>query len=130
MGSINYLQAIKPDTAYIKKVIEASLLTDWAIRVEYQSGESETGSWQLWDKLFFAVRSAEAVLGALLDCYTEYPKNTIRLNAEKFSPQSRLLFIVYNPQHLPSEINTNPHTSIRQFPTEYDSSSLQVRLRT
>ena len=118
MGSINYLQAIKPDLAYIRKVIANSLLSDWAIRVEYHNGEFEPAGWQLWDKTFFAIRSAEPVLKALIECYTKNPKRAIRLNAEKFHPQSSILYFVYNPQFLPKETEFKPHSSTRQLPRE------------
>lgn len=105
MGTINYLQAIKPDTAYIKKIIENSLLSDWAIRIEFQEVGSELVSWQLWGNPFFALRSANTVLESLMECYSKNPKCTIRINAEKFYPQSQLLFTVYNPSHAPAEFD-------------------------
>ena len=118
MGSINYSQAIRPDKAYLKKIIESSLLADWAIRIEYQGDESSSNNWQLWGKAFFAIKSAEAVLTALMDCYAKHPASSIRLNAEKFRPQSRVLYTVYNPEYLPAETKTNTQTSIKQFSNE------------
>ena len=103
MGSINYSQAIRPDTAHIKKIIETSLLADWAIRIEYECGESHVTDWRLWGEPCFAITSAKPVLDALLDCYTRHPRSTIRIHAEKFSPETRLLYTVYNPQYLPAE---------------------------
>lgn len=102
MGSVNYSQAIRPDTAYIKKIIENSLLADWAIRIEYHSGGVDTANWQLWNKAFFAIRSAEAVLESLLDCYTKHPRSSIRIHAEKFRPECRVLYTAYNPAYLPA----------------------------
>jgi len=123
VGSINYLQAIKPDTAYLKKIIETSLLSDWAIRIEYQSPEFETNSWLLWEKTFFAIRTAESVLAALLDCYTRHPKSSIRLNAEKYRPRSRILYTVYDPQLLPAEPEFKSQTSTRQRNREHGALS-------
>lgn len=97
MGTINYLQAIKPDTAYIKKIINNSLLFDWAVRVEYQDGAAESAGWQLWGSPFFALRSAELVLESLKKCYMNNPACTIRLSAEKIQPQSSFLYTVYSP---------------------------------
>lgn len=130
MGSINYSQAIRPDTAYIKKIIENSLLCDWVIRIEYECGESEKNCWQLWDKAFFAIRSAEVVLTALMDCYKKHPDRIIRIHAEKFRPQTYILYTVYNPQYLAAETNIEPRTSTRQYPQEHDQLSLQAELRT
>ena len=129
MGSINYSQAIRPDTAYIKKIIENSLLSNWAISIEYQTSETDTASWQLWDKAFFAIRSAEAVLDSLVDCYTKHPRSTIRINAEKFHPQSRILYTVYNPQYLPADTDIKRQTASRQLPREYDDASAQIAHR-
>ena len=123
MGSINHSQAIRPDTAYLKKVIESSLLADWAICIEYQSDESETDGWQIWDKAHFAIRSATPVLDALLACCAKYPRCTIRICAEKFRPQTRLLYTVYNPQYLPAETAIKPQTTSRQSPREHEQSA-------
>ena len=130
MGSINHSQAIRPDTAYLKKIIESSLLADWAISIEYQCGDPEGPSWQLWDKVYFAIHSANPVLEALLACYTKHPRSTIRICAEKFRPQTLLLYTVYNPQYLPAETDAKPQTSPRQSPREQDPSSIQTRLNT
>jgi ribulose bisphosphate carboxylase small subunit len=128
VGSINHSQAIRPDTAYLKKIIESSLLADWAISIEYQSTDSEATCWQLWDKAYFAIRSAKPVLQAMLDCYTKHPRSTIRICAEKFSPQTRMLYTVYNPQHLPAETHSNPQTYPRQSRQGHDQSSEEIRI--
>ena len=92
MGLRNYFQAIRLDTGPIKKLIENGMLFDWAVRIEYVNGRSEAASWQQWDKSFFAIRSAEPVLAALMECYIENPGCVMRLNAEKFRPQTRMLY--------------------------------------
>ncbi len=128
MGSINYFQAVRPDTAYLKKIIETSLLSDWAISIEYQTRESETTCWQLWDKTFFAIRSAEHVLTALLNCYTRHPKSTIRIYAEKFRPQSRILYTVYDPHFLPAESAVNLQTPASLSPRDHERPSTPLGL--
>jgi ribulose bisphosphate carboxylase small subunit len=128
VGSINHSQAIRPDTAYLKKIIETSLLADWAISIEYQSGETEATCWQLWDKAYFAIRSAKSVLEALLDCHSKHPGSTIRLRAEKFRPQTRMLYTVYNPQYLPAETDSKPQTYSRPSPRKQDHSSAQIKM--
>ena len=127
MGSINYSQAIKPDTAYVKKIIENSLLGDWAIRIEYQSEELESSSWQTWNKTFFAIDAADDVLIALRDCYAKHPKCTIRLHAERFRPQTRIIYTVYDPQHLPAETELNTQTSTRPSSRKYEQPVRQIR---
>ena len=128
MGSIHYSQAIKPDTAYLKKIIENSLLRDWAIRIEYHGGETVTSGWQRWDKTFFSIQSAKDVVQAISNCYQAYPRCTIRLHAEKFRPQTRMLFTVYNPQYLPAEIERKPASTNQPFsqPTDQPSTTNRV----
>lgn len=111
MGTINYLQAIKPDTAYIKKIINASLLFDWAINIEYQEAGSGSARWSRWDDTFFALRSAGSVIESLMNCYKSNPECTIRINAEKFRPQSRLLYTAYNPAYAASETEVKAQDS-------------------
>jgi len=128
VGSINHFQAIRPDTAYLKKIIESSLLADWAIRIEYQAGQSDASCWQLWDKTYFAIRCAKPVLETLLDCYTKHPTSTIRICAEKYRPQTRILYTAYNPQHLPAETEANSTTCPGQSPREHDPLPTQIRI--
>lgn len=128
MGSINYSQAIRPDTAYLRKIIESSLLADWAISIEFQSGDSETSCWLLWGKAFFAIRSAKPVLEELLNCYIRHPNSTIRISAEKFRPQTRMLYTVYNPQYLPVKSDTKPKAFPKQSPWEQGQLPSQIRL--
>lgn len=111
MGSANYLQAIKPDIAKIRKLVENSLLSDWVIRVEYEAGEMETADWQQWDQAIFATRSAESVLSAISACYSKNPNSTIRINAEKIRPQTRMLYTVYNPGFFTADKATRPEQS-------------------
>jgi len=103
MGSSSYLQAIKPDTGKIRKLIESSLLFDWIIRIEFDRGESEYACWEQWDQAFFALRTADSVIAALKACYTKNPDFTIRINAEKVRPQTSMYFTAYNPQYLHAE---------------------------
>lgn len=129
MGSINYLHAIKPDTAYLKKIIESSLLSDWAIHIEHHNGMSDTTDWQLWDKVFFAIRSAETVMTALMDCYKRHPKSLIRIRAEKFRPQTRILYTVYDPQLLPADTSLATQPAAGQSHRDRDPVSVLTGLR-
>ena len=134
MGTLHYSQAIKPDTAYLRKVIENSLLRDWVIRVEYHGEETGINCWQLWDKTFFAIGSAKDVIQAITNCYKAHPRSTIRLYAEKFRPQTRMLFTVYNPQYLHTETerktrsNNRPLTQPHDQP--YDQTTTPIRVTT
>jgi ribulose bisphosphate carboxylase small subunit len=128
VGTINYSQAIKPDTAYIKKIIENSLLSDWSICIEFLSRDAKTTDWQLWDKAFFALRSAKPVMTALLDCYEKNSSCAIRIVAEKFRPQTRLLYTVYSPHILPEERVLEPQTINRESVREIDPPYVQTRM--
>lgn len=130
MGTLYYSQAIKPDTAYLKKIIESSLLCDWAIRVEYYCEEKRINCWQLWDKTYFAIRSARDVLRAISNCYKSHPRSTIRLHAEKFHPQTRMLFTVYNPQYLPAETEVRKQSSRQPYSDKHDQPRSPVRITT
>jgi ribulose bisphosphate carboxylase small subunit len=98
MGSVSHIQAIRPDTAHIKKIIENSLLFDWIIRIEYADNETEAAGWEQWCNTLFAVRSADSIIAAIKSCYTNKAGCAIRINAEKVRPQTRMLFTVYKPQ--------------------------------
>jgi len=128
VGTINYLQAIKPDTAYIKKVINASLLFDWAISIEFQEPGTGSAGWKLWAKTFFALRSADAVMESLMKCYGKNPRCTIRINAEKFRPQSQLLYTVYDPRYVPTETANKPEDSRNWLPQEQGLSIVRAGL--
>jgi ribulose bisphosphate carboxylase small subunit len=114
MGSVNYKQAIKPDTAKLKKIIEASLLCDWVVRIEYENGQSQSANWQQWEKPFFALRTANTVLTALVNCYTKHPHYVIRICAEKISPKTRMLYTVYDPRYLNENEVIRPEVSSPQ----------------
>ena len=109
-------------------MIESSLLMEWAIRIEYQNNESKDSGWQLWNETHFAIRSASHVLEELLDCYARHPQSTIRICAEKFRPQTRLLYSVYNPQHLAEETDHNARPDIRQVAQRYEQPVTRTRL--
>lgn len=113
VATLHYSQAIKPDTAYLRKIIENSLLHDWAIRIEYHGEETGINCWQVWDNTYFAIKSAKDVVQAISNCYKAQPRCAIRMVAEKFRPQTRLLFTVYNPRYLNVETELQPR-SIRQ----------------
>lgn len=115
MGSVNYSQAIKPDIAKVRKLIENSLLADWVLRIEYDSGEHESDSWRQWDETFFALRSADSVLDALKVCYSKFSDRVIRINAEKIRPRTRMLYTVYNPQYLSELTDVASHTPSSEY---------------
>jgi ribulose bisphosphate carboxylase small subunit len=111
MGSLSYAQAIKPDAGKLRKLIETSLKFDWIIRVEYASDNSGVSCWQQWDRTFFAIRAADAVLLAVADCYKNNPASTIRIYAEKVRPQTHLLYTVYQPRSLAADAAIKPALS-------------------
>ena len=123
MGSIDYFRAARPDTGHIRKLIENSLLFDWAITIEYADGNSETAFWQQWDDSFFALNSAEPVIVALTDCYNKNPGYAIRLIAVKFRPQIRMVHMVYKPTLLPASANKKVASFTKPYPSIEDSAS-------
>ena len=92
MGSKDTVHATSIDTGEINNLIENGLLFDWAVKIEFLKGKHETTDWKKWDKTFFAMHSAEPFLASLRECYSENPGCTVRLAAEKFHPQTRLLY--------------------------------------
>jgi len=104
MGAADYLQAIRPDTAKLRKIIDNGLLFDWIIRIEYSGGLSDRDNWLQWNEAQFAIRSAEPVLAALKQCYLKHPDRMIRIHAEKIRPETRMLFTVYNPRYATADV--------------------------
>mgnify|MGYP002713189833 CR=1 FL=1 len=129
MGSSSYAQAIKPDIGKLRKLIESSMQYDWVIRVEYAGGHTEEVSWQQWDKTFFAVRSADAVLDAVTDCYKNNPASSIRLSAEKVRPQTHFLYTVYQPRSLAADGTIKPVQSTLPYRAPERASSTGDSLR-
>lgn len=103
MGAADYLQAIKPDTAKLRKIIENGLLFDWIVRIEYAGEQPDCDNWLQWKEAQFAIRSAEPVLTALKQCHQKHPDCTIRINAEKVRPQTSMLYTVYNPRYVTAD---------------------------
>lgn len=130
MGSLHHSQAIRPDTAYIKKIIESGLLADWLIRIEYRNSVSQAGDWQLWEQSHFALRSAKPVIKTLLDCYTKQPGSIIRICAERFRPQTRLLYTVYYPQYLTDQTDFKAQASSHEIAQAYEQPTTFFRLTT
>jgi ribulose bisphosphate carboxylase small subunit len=130
MGSANYIQAIRPDTAKLRTLIESSLLHDWIIDIQYQTVKSESSCWQQWKDTFFAIRSAEAVLAALTECYTKNPYSVIRISAEKVRPQSRMQYTVCNPQFLFVDDDFRPQRSTGPYPAKQVDTSRRPALVT
>jgi ribulose bisphosphate carboxylase small subunit len=108
MGSLSYALAKKPDVAKLRKLIESSLRFDWIIRVEYVSDDYGSVCWQQWDKTFFAIRAADAVLLTVTDCYKNNPASTIRISAEKVRPQTHFLYTVYQPHSAAADAAIKP----------------------
>ena len=111
MGSVNELHAFGPDTVRLRKLIEDSLLSDWVIRIEYGNGSYDS-DWLQWGDTIFAIRSAEPVLDAIVDCYNRNSNCPIRLHAEKVRPQTRMLYTVSKPQVYPTNAVAKPEKSI------------------
>jgi ribulose bisphosphate carboxylase small subunit len=118
MGAANYLQAIRPDTAKLRKMIENGLLFDWIIRIEHSDLSPDGQDWRQWENAQFAVRSAEPVLAALKRCYEKHPDCVIRINAEKVRPQTSMLYTAYNPRYVTADnIDVNNSAKLQKVET-------------
>jgi len=100
MGLSELIQTPCLDTDRLKAVIEDSLLFDWIIRIECGCSRFESSCWQQWGEPFFAIRSADAVIDVLTECLARYPDRSIRLNAQKIQPDTKILYTVYKPSLL------------------------------
>lgn len=107
MGSANQLRTPGPDRVQLKKIIENSLLSDWIIRIEHEHGDTNS-NWLQWGDTFFAIRSAESVLDTIMDCYHRNGNCSIRMNAEKVLPRTRMLYTVCRHHTLPASTVTKP----------------------
>lgn len=81
----------------IEQFIDRSLLGDWSIRIEHSIGDSERDDavWLQWGATLFALTSPRAVMEAIDNCHASHPSHDIRINAEKFSPEMRMVYCVY-----------------------------------
>lgn len=81
----------------IEQFIDRSLLGDWSIRIEHSVGDSsqEDAVWLQWGTTLFAITSPKAVMEAIDDCHASNPSHDIRIHAEKFRPEMRMVYCVY-----------------------------------
>lgn len=103
----------------IEQLVRRSLRGNWVIRIEY----ADTGShanWQTWGKPLFAVRDSATITDAILACRAGFPARAIRLNAQRFHPDTRLLYWVQRPQQ-------NQADSVSVAPTTLDTGTGALR---
>lgn len=129
MGSVSYAQAIKPDTAKIRKLIENSLLCDWVVRIEYEGSAFESACWQQWGQTFFALRSADAVIAAIKECYSRHSNRVIRIHAEKVRPRTSMLYMLYNPHMMPALMASEAEQAVAYSLAHRDTPAQQPGLR-
>lgn len=81
----------------IEEFVDRSLLGDWSIRIEHAVGDSsqEDSVWLQWGTTLFAITSPKAVMEAIDDCHASNPSHDIRIHAEKFRPEMRMVYSVY-----------------------------------
>jgi ribulose bisphosphate carboxylase small subunit len=80
----------------IENFIDQSLLGDWAIRVEYAKNNSQGQlSWFQWGSTMFAIKSPADVMEAIDNCHANYPAQEIRIHAEKFRPEMRMVYSIF-----------------------------------
>lgn len=80
----------------IRRMIGDSLLDDWIIRIEYATCGGRSGHcWQQWGEALFALRSPTPAMNAIQACRAAHPRRSVRLNARKVRPETRLVIWVY-----------------------------------
>jgi ribulose bisphosphate carboxylase small subunit len=88
-------RAEKYNFSKIRNLVEAGLMHDWAIRIEYASKTPQNEiEWLQWDKTLFAIREPDQVLEKLKECCSNHPDCSMKLVCEHFSPESRLVYCI------------------------------------
>ena len=87
-----------PDLDEVRTLICGSLCPDWVVRIEHRpSGADADGLWRSWGRPGFARRDPDPLLDDIHACHTTHPKHEIRLCAERWRPESRLLYSIFQP---------------------------------
>lgn len=111
----------------IAQLVDQSLLGDCAIRIEH-SGVEQNGAWVQWGQTLFAIKSAEQVMAVIDACHTSCPSHDIRISAEKFRPQMRMVYNVCRAADAVSSddvsiTNTSPSEAANQMWTHMVAAS-------
>ena len=79
----------------IAEIIDTQLKNDWILRVEYTDEiEYLNTSWQQWGKAFFKIKEPDEVMDNILECHINNQLCSIRLQAEKIYPASKLFYSI------------------------------------
>lgn len=100
-----------PTVAEVKRLVESSLTHDWILRIEHIGPGSARAKWQQWGDSLFAVTDAASVVDGIVACRSSYPQHSIRLNAEKVSPRTRMVYPVYRPEPSAKEARILNHAT-------------------
>jgi ribulose bisphosphate carboxylase small subunit len=110
-----------PAIPEIARLIEENLTHDWILRVEHCNSDiikPRHAQWEQWGDSVFAITDPSPVIDYIVACRASHPDHSIRLNAEKLRPSSRLYYWVYTPeQH-----------GMHQHPVAHDSVNTPVRI--
>lgn len=80
----------------IESFINQCLLGDWVIRIEHRGYEQQPHmGWQQWENSFFAIDNARSVVKSINACHEAFPFHSIRIYAEKFMPEMRMVYCIY-----------------------------------
>ena len=83
----------------LERLIENTLSHNWILRVEHtQDVNPVCTQWQQWGKAQYCVKDARPVIRCIQACRAEYPTHSVRLYAEKTSPQTRFIYPVYRSE--------------------------------
>lgn len=86
----------------LEHLIRECLHTEWAIYIEYAEAHPQPyTNWKRWGEIFFAIKKSTQVLDSINACRSCFPGAYIRLYAEKFRPNTKLVYWVQSPDQFP-----------------------------
>jgi len=93
----------------IAQIIDTQLKNDWIIRIEYTDEiEYLNTSWQQWGKAFFKIKATAEVMDNIFECHINNQLCSIRLQAEKIYPASKLYYSICHACHISKEMLSTP----------------------
>lgn len=108
----------------IDQLVNDSLHSEWAIYIEYARKDVETYmNWCRWGKVHYAVKDAKNIIDAIGACYASYPDYLIRLYAEKFRPNTHLIYWIQTSDKVSSDVRS--HSKLKNLSPEVSRALLR-----
>jgi ribulose bisphosphate carboxylase small subunit len=82
----------RADLTELRKLIDASFMHDWAIRVELCRQSEDQEGWVEWGNTRFAIKDVLPVIDELQACCDSNPDCCIRMVCEHFNPQYKFVY--------------------------------------